>query len=206
MTPYTICLDFIPLITQSRSEPCLLKWMNGTLFYSGTGRKNWESLCLGSFPCSEIWNMVIKWQAYYVFLCSSIVGSPNPQSASAVNHPWIKSIPPQNPESSKNQYLNLLRASNYLHFAYIVLGIISHLEMILNIWGCVIYAKLAILCNGPKHQWVLVSPKGPRIKPLRNEGWPYSTAKAKLQKVNNLITPLFHPIKQSVTTITKIVL
>ena len=35
-------------------------------------------------------------------------------------------------ESSKEQNLNLPHASNYLHSIYIVLGIISNLEMIYN--------------------------------------------------------------------------
>ena len=34
------------------------------------------------------------------------------------------------PESSRKQNLNLLHASNYLHSIYIVLGMISNLEMI----------------------------------------------------------------------------
>ena len=40
---------------------------------------------------------------------------------------WRKKKPP---ESSKKQNLNLLRTSNYLHSIYIVLGILSNLEMI----------------------------------------------------------------------------
>ena len=47
-------------------------------------------------------------------------------------------------ESSKKQNLNLPHASNYLHSIYIVLGIISNIEMIYYIWEdmCKSYANI----------------------------------------------------------------
>ena len=49
-----------------------------------------------------------------------------------LNQLQIKNIPKKKkiPESSKKQSLNLLPAGNYLHSIYIILGIISNLEMI----------------------------------------------------------------------------
>ena len=43
---------------------------------------------------------------------------------------WIENIGEKIPESSKKQSLNLPLTNNYLHSIYIVLGIISNLEMI----------------------------------------------------------------------------
>ena len=47
------------------------------------------------------------------------------------NQLWVKNTrEKKNPESSPKQNLNLPYAGNYLHSIYIVLGIISNLEMI----------------------------------------------------------------------------
>ena len=45
------------------------------------------------------------------------------------NQPWIENTK-KIPESSKNQKFNLQHASNYLHSIYIVLGIISNLDIV----------------------------------------------------------------------------
>ena len=52
-----------------------------------------------------------------------------PVSADSANH-GLKIFGEKNPEISKEQNLNFPCASNYLHNIYIVLSIISNLEMI----------------------------------------------------------------------------
>lgn len=65
-------------------------------------------------------------------MCSS----PPPPPVSKVLPPQIQPIvdwkysEKEIPESSKKQNLNLLHASNYLHSIYIVLGVVSNLDMI----------------------------------------------------------------------------
>ena len=44
--------------------------------------------------------------------------------------PWIKNIWKKIPESSKKKNFNLLHTDDYLHSIYIVLSILSNLEMI----------------------------------------------------------------------------
>ena len=46
------------------------------------------------------------------------------------NQLWTKNIWEDIPKSSKKQNLHLSRSGNYLHRIYIVLGIISNLEII----------------------------------------------------------------------------
>ena len=50
-------------------------------------------------------------------------------SADSTNHRW-KICGKKIPESATKQNLNLLHAGNYLHSIYVVLGIITDLEMI----------------------------------------------------------------------------
>ena len=55
-----------------------------------------------------------------------------------VTHPWLNQCisggKKKMAESSKKQSLNLPHASNYLHSIYIVLGIISNVEMFYYLW------------------------------------------------------------------------
>ena len=83
------------------------------------------------------WWVVYAWRSVYIQSALYIHGSVDSSNFG------LKNICEKFRKFSKNQNLNLLHTSNYLHSLYIDLGIVSNLEMILNIWKvCINYMKI----------------------------------------------------------------
>ena len=104
------------------------------------------------------------------------------------SQPSVSPASPKIPESFKKQILNFLHADIYLHSIYILLGIISNLEMIWSIWegrliqdggveGCVLTPS----CDSTgitTNCWTIIDRKTPE---LTKKDTPHPKTKEKLQ-------------------------